>query len=58
MTALDAILRTEDEDYNDLEAWQFLIDRGIVWQLQGSYGRRARRLIEAGECLPYPREKA
>ncbi len=31
-----------------LDAWQLLIDSGIVWQLQGTYGRHAERLIEAG----------
>ena len=29
-------------------AWQSLIDSGVVWQLQGWYGRTATRLIEAG----------
>jgi len=33
-----------------IEAWQSLIDSGVVWQLQGSYGRMAVALIEAGEC--------
>ena len=31
-----------------IEAWQFLVDTGIAWQLQGSFGRKARALIEAG----------
>mgnify|MGYP001197075669 CR=1 FL=1 len=31
-----------------VEAWQFLVDTGIAWQLQGSFGRQARALIEAG----------
>jgi hypothetical protein len=34
------------------EGFQYLIDSGIVWQLQGSYGRTAKRLIEAGICRP------
>lgn len=33
-----------------LAAWQYLIDTGVVWSLQGWYGRRARELIESGEC--------
>lgn len=33
-----------------IEAWQRLIDTGVVWQLQGSFGRQAAALIEAGIC--------
>ena len=31
-----------------LEAWQMLVDTGLVWQLQGWYGRTATLLIEQG----------
>ena len=34
-----------------IEAWQTLIDDGIVWQLQGAFGRTAAALIEAGVCV-------
>jgi len=33
-----------------IDTYQFLIDSGVVWQLQGTYGRTARDLIEAGKC--------
>lgn len=33
-------------------AWQFLIDSGIIWQVQGRLGRYARHLIEHGICRP------
>jgi len=33
-----------------IEAWQFLIDTGLAWQLQGRFGRTAMDLIEAGYC--------
>lgn len=38
-----------DED-TQIEAWQTLIDTGLAWQLQGSFGRMAASLIEQGIC--------
>lgn len=41
----------EDADEETvIAAWQSLIDSGVVWQLQGTYGRTAHRLIEDGIC--------
>lgn len=34
----------------EVEAWQYLIDTGLCWQLQGCYGRTAQALIEQGIC--------
>jgi hypothetical protein len=31
-----------------LEAWQFLVNTGLAWQLQGWFGRTATQLIERG----------
>lgn len=31
-----------------IEAWQFLVDTSLAWQLQGWYGRTAAALIEQG----------
>ena len=31
-----------------LEAWQHLVTTGIVWQLQGWFGRCAQQLIDEG----------
>ncbi len=33
-----------------LRAWQYLIDTGMAYQLQGWFGRTANQLIEAGHC--------
>lgn len=33
-----------------VELFQHLIDTGLVWQLQGFYGRTAKDLIDSGEC--------
>lgn len=35
-----------------LEAWQYLVDTGLAWTLQGWYGRTAKALIDAGEINP------
>ena len=33
------------------EFFQGMINSGVVWQLQGFYGRTAVALIQAGECM-------
>jgi hypothetical protein len=40
---------TEDEEVYR-EAWQYLIDTGICWRLQGWFGRTACDLIGNGFC--------
>ena len=32
----------------EIEAWQYLVDTGIVWQLQGWFGRTANDMINEG----------
>lgn len=37
-----------ETDEQVLQAWQHLVDTGLAWNLQGWFGRTARRLIDNG----------
>jgi len=37
-----------ETDEQVLQAWQYLVDTGLAWSLQGWFGRTARRLIDDG----------
>lgn len=54
MDTLDAIMALEGGEIDNMEdyaaALQVLIDSGIVWQLQGCYGRMASNAIAEGIC--------
>lgn len=53
MTVIDKIIDYENgvlTDEETAEMFQGLIDSGLVWQLQGSYGRTAKMLIQEGYC--------
>ena len=56
MTTFEAVQAIEMDESatfeQQIEAFQSLIDSGVVWQLQGWYGRAATNLIEAGYCTP------
>ena len=38
----------EHTEQEIIEAWQYLLDVGAVWTLQGWYGRTATALLEQG----------
>lgn len=55
MDYLDRIIAYESGELDEQETiglFQELVDSGVAWQLQGSYGRTARDLIEAGLVTP------
>ena len=39
-----------DTEHAIINAWQYLIDSGHAWTLQGWYGRNAHALIQEGVC--------
>lgn len=42
----------EPDEKKVIEAWQHLVDTGMVWQLQGWFGRKATQMIEQGLLKP------
>ena len=40
-----------DSEEKYIEAWQQLLDTGLVWSLQGWFGRTAVSMIEAGQII-------
>ena len=54
MDLVDKIITYESGELSDedemVEFFQELINNGMAWSLQGSYGRMAMALIESGHC--------
>lgn len=50
ITKLIAFESGELSDEEVIKFFQEIINSGVVWQLQGSYGRFAVSLIENGHC--------
>lgn len=53
MDTLGFIIAYESGECDEAEiiaGFQSLIDSGLVWQLQGHYGRTAQSLIVEGHC--------
>lgn len=54
MDQVDKIMAFEQGNLDEegvIELFQDLIDSGLAWQLQGSYGRMANALIANGYCV-------
>lgn len=53
MPDVNDIIRYEQGEMTEEEVvpfFQGMIDSGVVWRLQGSYGRAAQMLIDCGAC--------
>lgn len=51
LTSIDKIMDYENGELSEdevVELFQELVDTGLAWKLQGSYGRTAKALIDAG----------
>jgi len=55
MIAEGAMDETSEMSY--IQAWQHLVDTGVVWELQGFFGRAAHRMLSEGTLQPAPVEE-
>lgn len=54
MTMINQVIAYEQGELNEegiIDMFQQLINSGMAWKMQGSYGRTAKALIDAGYCV-------
>ena len=54
MTMLNQVIAYEQGELDEegiIDMFQQLINSGMAWKMQGSYGRTAKALIDAGYCV-------
>ena len=52
MIAEGAMDETSEMSY--VQAWQHLVNTGVVWELQGFFGRAAHHMLSDGTLRPAP----
>lgn len=56
--AIMAYEEGELDEEGTIELFQHLLDTGVVWQLQGHYGRAAQSMINHGIITPHRADRA
>ena len=54
MTMINQVIAYEQGELDEegiIDMFQELINSGLAWKMQGSYGRTAKALIDAGYCV-------
>ena len=54
MTMINQVIAYEQGELDEegiIDMFQQLITSGLAWEMQGSYGRTAKALINAGYCV-------
>ena len=54
MTMINQVIAYEQGELDEdgiIDMFQELINSGLAWEMQGSYGRTAKALIDAGYCV-------
>ena len=54
MTMINQVIAYEQGELDEegiIDMFQELINSGLAWEMQGSYGRTAKALLDAGYCV-------